>query len=111
MKPNGIRLLIVAHAFDTGGGYLGFWKTRMIDCPQLMTSICWKSCSLTSLPGRWTHTRRLEKGEIFKSAPLSENHTRISKIGLICKSPRFICEKNEYLAMAGVPQALHSLGQ
>jgi hypothetical protein len=28
MKPNGIRLLIVAHAFDTGGGYLGFWKNR-----------------------------------------------------------------------------------
>jgi hypothetical protein len=28
MKPNGIRLLIVAHAFDTGGGHFGFWKNR-----------------------------------------------------------------------------------
>jgi hypothetical protein len=92
MEPKGARLDIAAHAFNTAGEHLGFGKIEMIDGQKMMTSICWKSSSLTSLTGGWSHTRRLEKGEIFKSAHLSENHTRISKIGLICKSPRFICE-------------------
>jgi hypothetical protein len=35
MQPNSVRLLIVAHAFDTGGGLLGFWKPEMIDCPLM----------------------------------------------------------------------------
>jgi hypothetical protein len=72
MKPHDARLLIEAHALDTGGGHLGFWKTEMIDCPQLMTSINWKSCSQTSLTGGWLHTRRLHKGGIFKSVPFQQ---------------------------------------
>jgi hypothetical protein len=62
----------------------------MIDCPQLMTSINWKSCSLTSLAAERAHPKRRHKDGLFKSAPLSENHTRIFKLGLIYKSPLFI---------------------
>ncbi len=39
MKLNDSRFLIEAHAFDTGGGHLGFWKTEMIDCPLMRTRI------------------------------------------------------------------------
>jgi hypothetical protein len=90
MKPNDARLLIEAHAFDTGGGHLGFWKTEMIDCPQLMTSINWKSCSLTSLAAERAHPRRRHKGGIFKSVPFQKIRGGFSEIHLIYKSPLFI---------------------
>jgi hypothetical protein len=80
MKPQGLHLLILAQALITAGEHLGFWKTEMIDCPLMMISLSWKSCSLTSLAAERAHPRRRHKDGLFKSAPLSENHTRISKL-------------------------------
>jgi hypothetical protein len=80
MEPKGARLYIAVHAFNTAGEHLGFGKQKTIDGSLMMISLSWKSCSLTSLAAERAHPRRRHKDGLFKSAPLSENHTRISKL-------------------------------
>jgi hypothetical protein len=62
VKPRDALLLIVAHALDTAGEHLDFWKTEIIDGILMRGTITVEIGALTgSSTGSITCTSRLKK--------------------------------------------------